>query len=141
MTIKVSGVTQEVPSRYFLYNSYSYLCCYSVSDTAMVIELNSPILSIRHFDNQSFFPVVKRGDSKKFLNMWVYFNGIPSKALDYQCQIEMKNENTKLIFEAKTLPLTKYQDKVSKSQTCLVLSKEMLKNLQLTKLSLEIKKI
>ena len=113
---------------------------FSAIDTELVTELNSPTLSIRQFDNQSFFPVIKPGSSKKYLNVWVYFNGVPSKAFEYQSQIEVKNENTKLTFEAKTMPLTKHQDKVSKSQTCLVLSKEMLKNLELTQMSLEIKK-
>ena len=71
----------------------------------------------------------------------MYFNGVPSLSSEYQYQIEFENENTKIKFQAKTLPITKYQDQVIKSQTCLVLSKQMLKALELTKGTFDVHKI
>ena len=59
---------------------------------------------------------------------------------EYQSQIELKNENTKITFQAPTMPINKYQDAVIKNQTCLVLSKQMLKNLELTKATFNVLK-
>ena len=105
-----------------------------------MVELESATMLIRKFENQSFFPVIKKGSSKT-LNMWIYFNGIPSMSSEYLSQIELKNENTKIIFQAPTMPVTKHQDTVIKNQICLVLSKQMLKNLELTKATFNVLKV
>ena len=109
-------------------------------ETELTVELESVTMFLRKFENQFFFPVIKKGSSKN-LNMWIYFNGIPSMSSEYQSQIELKNENTKIIFQAPTMPINKYQDTVIKNQTCLVLSKQMLKNLELTKATFNVLKV
>ena len=109
-------------------------------ETELTVELESAIMYVRKFENQSFFPLIKKGSSKS-LNMWIYFNGIPSMSSEYQSQIELKNENTKITFQAPTMPINKNQDTVIKNQTCLVLSKQMLKNLELTKATFNVLKV
>ena len=109
-------------------------------ETELEVELESVTMFVRKFENQFFFPVIKKGSSKN-LNMWIYFNGIPSMSSEYQSQIELKNENSKITFQAPTMPINKYQDTVTKNQTCLVLSKQMLKNLELTKATFNVLKV
>merc|ERR1712156_78406 len=93
---------------------------------------------IRQFDNQFLIPVIKNGSSKSLLNLWIYFNGIPSISSEYLGLIELKNGATKITFEAKTVPITKQQNNVTKSQTCLVLSKQMLKNLEIANININV---
>ena len=93
---------------------------------------------IRQFDNQFFIPVIKHGSSKSFLNLWIYLNGIPSVSSEYLGQIELKNGSTKIAFEAKTVPVNKHQDKVIRSQMCLVLSKQMLKTFEIANINLNV---
>ena len=109
-------------------------------ETELTVELESVTMFVRKFENQFFFPVIKKGNSKN-LNMWIYFNGIPSMSSEYLSQIELKNENTNITFQAPTMPINKYQDTVTKNQTCLVLSKQMLKNLELTKATFNVLKV
>ena len=109
-------------------------------ETELEVELESATMFVQKFENQSFFPVIKKGISKS-LNMWIYFNGIPSMSSEYLSQIELKNEKTKITFQAPTMSINKYQDTVTKNQTCLVLSKQMLKNLELTKATFNILKV
>ena len=60
---------------------------------------------------------------------------------EYLSQIELKNEKTKITFQAPTMPINKCQDTVIKNQTCLVLSKQMLKTLELTKATFNVSKV